>query len=149
MTSATHCKYDREARVALAVEAAALALALAWVTQLLSPANGPMPASQQRDVRALLGVLALLMAAAGAAALVTPWRLPEQLRNTFRCEGFSCCMHKSCTVDESIDWYALRVSLANRRERDMGLVVGCTLLPLVLLSRLTAQLYQSGEFSGE
>ncbi|TYZ57523.1 hypothetical protein PybrP1_011278 [[Pythium] brassicae (nom. inval.)] len=57
-------------------------------------------------------------AASFFVALVAPQHLPVQLRSAFR------------------------------RERDVGLVVGCTLVPLVLLSRLAMDLYHHESFSG-
>lgn len=77
------CKMKSEHRVALGVELAMLSLVVAWAVQLLLALESTSNEDAQ-SLRSLLGVLTLLLLAAGASALLSPTRLPEQLRSAFR-----------------------------------------------------------------
>lgn len=72
-------------RVALGVELAALSLVGAWAAQLLLAHESTNTNTDDvKSLHHLLVALALLLLAAGASALLSPTRLPKQLRSTFR-----------------------------------------------------------------
>ncbi|EGZ17277.1 hypothetical protein PHYSODRAFT_314695 [Phytophthora sojae] len=117
-------KASSESRRAQVAEALALVLAAGWATHLVQKEEeaGEQLQTEQRLLQATtmshaLFVLHILGLSAVLQSIFRPQTLSKELRRD------------------------------SRQERDAGLVVGCVLPPLVLLSRLLAEIYQDGAFS--
>ncbi|KAG7387539.1 hypothetical protein PHYBOEH_008230 [Phytophthora boehmeriae] len=121
-------KGDAESRRAQVAEAAVLALTGAWITRLVQQEKQ----QQMDDAASLEAEQKLLQAATMSHVLLI-------LHILGFCAVF-WSLFKAHTLSKSM-------SKNSRRERDSGLVVGCLLPPLVLLSRLLAGISQTGEFS--
>ncbi|KAG3109546.1 hypothetical protein PI125_g10826 [Phytophthora idaei] len=117
-----------EGRRAQVAEALVLVLTAAWVTHLVqkeeqqeSGAAVSLQAEQRLLQSATMSHVLFVLYVLGFSAVL--WSI-------FRPQALSKTLQASC-----------------RRERDGGLVVGCMLPPLVLLSRLLAEIYQEETFS--
>ncbi|KAG2788394.1 hypothetical protein PC129_g6886 [Phytophthora cactorum] len=117
-----------EGRRAQVAEALVLVLTAAWVTHLVqkeeqqeSGAAVSLKAEQRLLQSATMSHVLFVLHVLGFSAVL--WSI-------FRPQALSKTLQASC-----------------RRERDAGLVVGCMLPPLVLLSRLLAEIYQEETFS--
>lgn len=141
----------REHRVALGLELLSLSLVVAWAAQLLrSHESVTADTDATKSLSSLLGALTLLLLAAGTSALLSHTRLPEQLRSAFRSAVVVSLLYSLYTIELSVGSLAVVNGIlpCDRPERDTGLVIGCVLVPIVLLSRLLAQLYLEDSLSG-
>ncbi|KAG7393291.1 hypothetical protein PHYPSEUDO_011296 [Phytophthora pseudosyringae] len=120
-------KATSERRRAQVAEATVLMVTGAWVTYLVQEA--PQQLAQAPDLFCVGGVcqtdglatVLLVLHILGFSAVLWSIFRPQALSKTLRA--------------------------SSRQERDAGLVVGCVLPPLVLLSRLLAEIYQEETFS--
>ncbi|KAG6594130.1 putative dolichol kinase [Phytophthora cinnamomi] len=118
-------KASNESRRAQVAEALALVVATGWATHLVQKeeetAGAGLQAEQQLLQAATMSHVLLVLHILGFCAVVRSIFRPRALSKTLRQNS--------------------------RQERDAGLVVGCVLPPLVLLSRLLAEIYQDQVFS--
>ncbi|KAL4173658.1 hypothetical protein KRP22_005608 [Phytophthora ramorum] len=125
----SRAKASTESRHAQLAEALVLVLAAGWTTHLVQKEElqqeSEQEASLQAEQRLLQAVtmshMLFVLHVLGFSAALWSICWPQSL---------SKALHASC-----------------RLERDAGLVVGCVLPPLVLLSRLLAEIYQENYFS--
>ncbi|RLN32262.1 hypothetical protein BBO99_00001180 [Phytophthora kernoviae] len=122
-------KAAAESRRAQVAEAAVLALAGGWITRLVQQEEEEQ---QLENAASMEAEQKLLQATTMSHVLLILHIL-----------GFSAVFWSLSKAQ--ILSKALRT--CSRLERDAGLVVGCLLPPLVLLSRLVVGIYQDGEFS--
>ncbi|KAE8963706.1 hypothetical protein PF011_g28936, partial [Phytophthora fragariae] len=117
-------KASSESRRAQVAEALALALATGWVTHLVQKEEAgarPLQAEQRLLQAATMSHVLFVLHILGFSAVLQSIFRPQVQSKTLRRDS--------------------------RQERDAGLVVGCVLPPLVLLSRLLAEMYQNQVFS--